>query len=294
MSDFLTFGINGALTGLLYALIALGFVVIYRSSRVFNMAQGELVVLGGFLVWWMVMAAELPLWAGIPLAFAAAAGAGALIERLFFTRLVGESLFSMVMMTIALLILIRGVILMVWGPQVRPFPIIFPLQPIMVGEVLITRSLLFGGVVTVAVALGLSWFFNHTRPGLRMTAVAEDHQIALSLGISVKRSIAVAWILGAVLSTLGAMVFLSGRSLGFLASDIGFAALPVALLAGLESVAGLLLAGVIVGVAQGLAAGYLDPLIGGGVSTVFPSIVMLAILFLRPTGLFGWRVIERV
>jgi branched-chain amino acid transport system permease protein len=90
------------------------------------------------------------------------------------------------------------------------------------------------------------------------------------------------------------MVFLSGRSLGFLASDIGFAALPVALLAGLESVAGLLLAGVIVGVAQGLAAGYLDPLIGGGVSTGFPSSVMLAILFLRPTGLFGWRVIERV
>ncbi len=111
-------------------------------------------------------------------------------------------------------------------------------------------------------AVGLSWFFNRTRTGLTMTAVAEDHQVALSMGISVKRSIAFAWVLGCLLSTLGAVIFLSGKSLNFLASEIGFAALPVALLAGLESIGGLLLAGVIVGVIQGLATAYLDPLGG--------------------------------
>ncbi len=294
MIDFLNYLINGALIGLLYALIAMGFVVIYRASKVFNFAQGELVIFGGFVVWWMVLSMGLPLIVGLPLAFVVAALFGLLIERIFFSRLVGESVFAMVMVTIGLLILIRGLILVLFGAQVRPFPIIFPLQPVIFGDILIPRSLLFGAAITIAVGLGLSWFFNRTRPGLRMTAVAEDHQVSLAMGISVKRSIAFAWILGSVLSTLGAIIFLSGKSLNFLASDIGLAALPVALLAGFESIAGVLLAGLIVGIIQGLVTAYVDPLVGGAVGAVFPFIIMLIILFVRPTGMFGWKTIERV
>ncbi|WP_298361969.1 branched-chain amino acid ABC transporter permease [uncultured Bradyrhizobium sp.] len=294
MIDFVNYFINGALVGLLYALIAMGFVVIYRASKVFNFAQGELVVFGGFIVWWMVASLGLPLSIGLPLAFVAAALFGLLVERVFFSRLAGESVFAMVMVTIGLLILIRGLILVLFGPQVRPFPIIFPLQPVIIGDILIPRSLLIGGVITVIVGFGLSWFFNRTRAGLRMTAVAEDHQVALSMGISVKRSIAFAWTLGAVLSTLGAVIFLSGKSLNFLASDIGLAALPVALLAGFEAIAGVLLAGLIVGIIQGLVTAYLDPIVGGAIGTVFPFIIMLLILFIRPTGMFGWKTIERV
>lgn len=292
--DFVNYAINGALLGLLYALIAMGFVVIYRASKVFNFAQGELVVLGGFLQWWMVVSIGLPMIVGIPLAFVLAGVVGLLIERVFFARLVGESVFAMVMVTIGLLVLLRGVVLLAFGPQVRPFPIVFPLQPLVIGELMIPTNLLWGGVLTVLAAIGMSWFFNRTRTGLTMTAVAEDHQVALSMGISVKRSIAFAWVLGCVLSTLGAVVYLSGKSLNFLASDIGFAALPVALLAGLESIGGLLLAGVIVGVIQGLATAYLDPLVGGAVGSVLPFVIMLLILLVRPTGLFGWRTIERV
>lgn len=292
MIDFVNYLINGALVGLLYALIAMGFVVIYRASKVFNFAQGELVVFGG--VWWMVASLGLPLIIGIPLAFVAAALFGLLIERIFFSRLAGESVFAMVMVTIGLLILIRGLILVLFGAQVRPFPIIFPLQPVIIGDILIPRSLLIGGILTVIVGFGLSWFFNRTRPGLRMTAVAEDHQVALSMGISVKRSIAFAWILGSLLSTLGAVIFLSGKSLNFLASDIGLAALPVALLAGFEAIAGVLLAGLIVGIIQGLVTAYLDPIVGGAIGAVFPFIIMLIILFIRPTGMFGWKTIERI
>lgn len=294
MSEFLNYTINGALVGLLYALIAMGFVVIYRASKVFNFAQGELVVFGGFVVWWLVVSIGLPFWVGIPLAFAVAAAFGYAIERIFFSRLVGESVFAMVMVTIGLLILLRGVILLLFGPQVRPFPIIFPLEPIIIGDILIPRSLFYGGLITVIVGLGLSWFFNRTRLGLRMTAVAEDHQVAVSLGISVRRSVAFAWILGSVLSTLGAIIFLSGKSLSFLASDIGLAALPVALLAGFESIGGVLLAGLIVGIIQGLVTAYFDPVIGGSVGSVFPFVIMLVILFIRPTGMFGWKTIERV
>jgi branched-chain amino acid transport system permease protein len=294
MIDFVNYLINGALVGLLYALVAMGFVVIYRASKVFNFAQGELVVFGGFLVWWMVVSQGLPLWLGIPLAFVAAAVFGLLIERLFFSRLVGESIFSMVMVTIGLLILIRGLILVLFGAQVQPFPIVFPLAPIIIGDVLVSRSLFFGGVLTIGLGLGLSWFFNRTRAGLRMTAVAEDHQIAMSMGISVRRSLIFAWVLGSVLSAFAAIVYLSGKSINLLTSEIGMAALPVALLAGLESIGGLLLAGVLVGVVQGLATAYLDPLVGGAVGSVLPFVIMLLVLFIRPTGMFGWRTIERV
>lgn len=292
--DFLNYLINGALVGLLYALIAMGFVVIYRASKVFNMAQGELVVFGGFMVWWMIAQAGLPPWLGLPFAFVAAILFGLAIERIFFSRLAGESVFAMVMVTIGLLILIRGLILVLFGPAVRPFPIVFPLKPIIFGDILIPRSLLFGGLITIVVGLGLSWFFNRTRTGLRMTAVAEDHEVALSMGISVKRSIAFAWALGSALSTIGAVIYLSGKSLNFLASDIGLSALPVALLAGFESIAGVLLAGLIVGTIQGLVTAYVDPVVGGAVGSVFPFLIMLAILFIRPTGMFGWKNIQRV
>ncbi len=294
MIDFLNYLINGALSGLLYALIAMGFVVIYRASKVFNFAQGELVIFGGYMVWWTILQMGLPLWVGVPIAFASSALFGFMIERIFFARLVGESVFSMVMVTIGLLILIRGVVLVLFGPQVRAFPIIFPLEPIIIGDLIISRSMLYGGILTIVIGLGLSWFFNRTRAGLTMTAVAEDHQVAMSMGISVQRSIAFAWVLGAVLSTLGAMVHLSGRSISMMSSDIGLAALPVALLAGLESLAGLLLAGVLVGVIQGLASAYLDPLVGGALGSVFPFIIMLMVLLIRPTGMFGWKTIERV
>lgn len=292
--DFLNYLVSGALVGLLYALIAMGFVVIYRASRVFNFAQGELVVFGGFLVWWMVLQLQLPVYLGLPLAFGAAAVFGLLIERVFFARLVGESVFAMVMVTLGLLILLRGLILVLFGAEVRPFPIVFPLEPIFIGEVMIPRSLGYGGVITVATGLALSWFFNRTRAGLRMTAVAEDHQVALSMGIPVRRSVAFAWMLGAVLSTAGAVIYLSGKSINLLTADIGMTALPVALLAGLESIAGLLLAGLLVGIVQGLATAYLDPIVGGAVGSVLPFVIMLGVLFVRPTGLFGWKTIERV
>lgn len=295
MSDLISYVINGALTGLLYSLVAMGFVVIYRASRVFNFAQGEFVVIGAFLVWWFTLDLGLPTWLGVLLALLSAGAFGLLIERVFFRRLIGESVFSMVMVTIALLILLRGVVLVVWGPQVRPFPRVFPSENIVImGDVFIQQPLLYGGVITILLALGMGWFFTNTRRGLMMSAVAEDHQIALSMGISVRRSVALAWVLGTLLSAVGAMVFLSGKSLTFLASDIGLAALPVALLAGVESVTGLIPAGLIVGVSAGLAELYLDPLIGGSVSSVFPYLILLLVLFIRPTGLFGWKTIERV
>lgn len=292
--EFINYTINGALLGLLYALVAMGFVVIYRASKVFNMAIGEMIVLGAFLLWWAIQSRGMHPALGIAVALGISVLIGLAIERLLFRRLIGESVFSMIMVTIGLLILMRGLVLVIWGPQERPFPAIFPLTPIFLGEMIIPRSLAIGGLIAVLAAVALHWFFNRSRTGLAMAAVAEDHQIALAMGISVRRSIAFAWALGGVLSVITSMVYLSGKSLTFLSSEIGFAALPVALLAGLESIGGLLLAGIIVGVVQGLTAAYIDPLIGGNAAAVVPYIFMLVVLVVRPTGMFGWKRIERV
>ncbi len=294
MSNLITYVVNGALTGLLYALIAMSFVIIYRSARVFNFAQGEIVVVGAFLVWTFMSAMDLPVWLSVPLALLASMLLGVLIERVVLRPLVGEELFAFVMVTIGLLIFIRGVVLVAWGPEVRFFPAVLPMAAVKVGDLVFDRALVIGGALTLVVAAVASWFFNRTQLGLEMTAVAEDHQIALSLGISVKRSIAAAWGISGLLSTVAAIIFLNGKGMTFLASDIGFAALPVALLAGLESIGGVILGGLIVGVAVGLAAYFLDPVFQGGVAAVFPFVIMILILLIRPTGLFGWKTIERI
>lgn len=294
MMDFVNYLLNGVLQGQLYALLALGFIVIYRASKVFNFAQGELMMLGAYAVWTLTLGAGLPPWVGIPLAFVCAVIFGWVVERLFFERLVGESVFSMVMVTIGLVILIRGLVLMVWGAADRPFPVLLPAAPIIVGELILPTSLVIGALLTLILTVGLSYFFNRTRFGLTLTAVAEEPTIALSLGISVRRAVTLAWMMGTAIATVGAIVFLSGRSLTVQTADVALAALPVALLAGLESIGGLILAGAIVGVVQALVAAYIDPRIGGSASSIVPFVFMLVILLVRPTGLFGWRHIERV
>lgn len=292
--DFLNYVISGVLIGQLYALLALGFVVIYRASKVFNFAQGELMLTGAFTVWTLTLGAGLPGLLGVALAFVAAFAYGFVVERLFFSRLIGESVFSMVMVTIGLVILIRGLILVVWGPMDRQFPVLLPAQPIILGELILPAPLTLGAAFTLVLAGALWWFFNRSRFGLTLTAVAEDPPTAISMGISVKRATTLAWMMGAAIATLGAIVYLNGRSLTLVSAEIGLAALPVALFAGLESIFGLLLAGAVMGVLQSLVGAYVDPVIGGSASSIVPYVFMLLMLFIRPTGMFGWRTIERV
>ena len=294
MISLLSHVINGALIGLLFALIAMGFVIIYRSARVFNFAQGEVVVVGAFFFWSFAQYWGLPLWLSLVLAFAVSLVLGLLIERIILRPLVGEELFALVMVTIGLLVFIRGAVLVIWSADVHFIPAVFPTAGIKVGPLMLDRGLVYGGGMTILIAVLFSWFFNHTRMGMEMTAVAEDHQIALSLGLKVKWSIAAAWAISGVLCTLAAIIFVSGKGMTFMVGDIGLAALPVALLAGLESVGGLILAGLLIGLSMGLAEYFLDPVFEGGVGAVFPFVIMIIVLLIRPSGLFGWKTIERI
>jgi branched-chain amino acid transport system permease protein len=251
-------------------------------------------LLGALFIWTFTLGVKLPWGIGVPIALICCVGMALILERALFRPLIGESPFTVFMASIALLILLRGVAQLVWGAETRPFPPILPSGAWSIGPFLVTKRLLIGAVLTVSLVELLHWFFMHTRQGLRLAAVAEDHYTALSLGVSVRQAVAVAWIMGAVLSAVGSIVLLSDQIVSLNAAGIGLRALPIALLGGMESVRGALLAGAIIGVGEALASVYVDPFSKGVSSQILPYVIMIGVLLFRPQGLFGWKVIERL
>lgn len=294
MNDFLQTVFSGVLTGLVYSVIAVAFVVVYRASQILNFAQGMVLAIGGYLVAWLALSSPLPLWLAIIVAFAISALMGLAIERFLFRRLIGEPLFSLVMVTLGLYVVLAGVSMMIWGPEYRPFPELFPKEILQIGPFQFPQSLFWGGFIAVVVIIALVLFFERTKWGLRMSAVAEGQQVAQAMGISVEQSIAVAWALSGVISTLAAIILLSGRTMSVGVGDVGMRALPIALLGGLESVRGVIPAGLIVGIAGAVSAFYLDSITSGGIAEIVPFVIMVIIVAIRPSGLFGWKTIERV
>jgi branched-chain amino acid transport system permease protein len=299
MTDLIQILIEGALVGLVYGLVAISFVVIYRASKIINLAQGEVLVVGAFLLWTFTEGAAgagypIPLPVALLLTLAGCVAFGWTIERTVFRPLIGQSAFTIFMAGVALLILLRGLAQLIWGAKSRSAPAILPEGAIDIGPYLVNTRLLIGAVFTIVLTQALHLFFTRSRLGLRLAAVAEDHTTAHSLGVSVRQAIAVAWIMGTVVATAAAVVLLSGSILSLEVAVIGFKALPVALLGGLESIRGAPLAGLIIGIFEALASAYLDPVTNGAASGLLPYLVMIAVLLIRPYGLFGWRRIERL
>ena len=292
--DLAQYTFEGILKGLLFAVVAIAFIVVYRSGRILNLAQGEILIFMAYVIWTFFSLVTFPFWIALLSSFCVAVVLGVVIERVVFRPLIGQPIWAIIMVSIGLMILIQGIVQVSWGGTERPFPTIFPEHPVKIGQLIFTSSIFWGGIISLVIVFGLTMVFNRTRWGLKLTAVAEEHQVAQSMGISVKKSIAIAWVIGCALSTFAAIVFLNGQTLTFTAAVIGLHALPVVLLAGLESISGAVVAGIIVGVGEAWAAAYLDPYTDGASSQAFPYILMLIVLLIRPQGLFGWKIIERV
>ena len=283
----------GVTTGAIYAAVAVGFNVIYRSGRVFNIAQGELLMLATFMMMSLITLGVAP-WAALALTAAGMALIGLGIERIVLHKLVGQSEMALFMATLGLLLVLNGLGHIIFGAEPRLFPDIFGTERWRILGVTMKVSAIIGTGLIVIVVLGLAWFFRSTRAGLLMTAVAESHQIARSLGVDVRRSIAISWAVAGVVSALAAAAFMGGRNVSPDVASIAFVALPVVLLAGLETIGGVLIGGIIVGIGQAAAARWLDPYTEGGASLLFPFALMLVLLLIRPHGLFGWKQIERI
>lgn len=295
MEFFLNLVASGIVVGALYALLALGFVLIYKASGVINLAQGEMVLLGAYIGLTLTGGLGLPFLPALLLALVLAAVVGVLIERAVLRPFIGEPVIAVIMVTLGLGIVLRALMHMVWGTQLRSFQGVFSPEPIVVGPVRLSEVWLWSLGAAGVLLVVLSLFFRRSLLGIAMRAVADDEQAALSMGIRVDRVLAATWAVAAIVSTVGGTLLGSIAGVSPLITGFGLKVLPVAILGGLDSVPGAVVGGLIMGVLENLAGGYLDPLVrGGGVKDVAPFVALLLILLLRPYGLFGKERIERV
>lgn len=293
ISFLLELSINGALVGLMYSMVALGIVLVFKSSGIANLAQGALALVGGYVTWAFVVLAGLPLWAGIPASLVVMFFFGRGIERVALRRMVGQPVIMVIMLTLGLEILIRGLAPAIFGTELKRLSLGLGEAPLILGGILINRSYLVSGVAAL-VLIGLAMRFFGTRLGVVLRAVSDDHAASWSVGIAVERAIGLSWGLAGVAAASAGILWGSVQGVDWTLSLLLIKGLAVAILGGLDSLPGVLLAGIMVGILESVIPGYLDPLVGGGSRDVVASLVILATVIVRPHGLFGREDIERV
>jgi branched-chain amino acid transport system permease protein len=284
--------IIGVATGSIYGLIALGFTLVYKATKVFNFAQGDLMMLGAYmLVSTSSHALGLPAGLAIALAIASAIPIGLLFQLFFARPLIGQPFLPVVMATIGASLIIQAVIQMNWGLVDQPYHSQFPQQVFDVGGVRVSSfDLITIGVAAACVAL-FALFFRLTSIGLQMRAAADHNEGAVLSGINIHRVSLVAWGIGTVLAFVAGIILANGQgAVTFSLSGLGLLAFPAVVIGGLESIPGAVVGGIIVGILQALIGGYYDPLAQD--SLVYAA--LLVMLLVKPTGLFGQREIQRV
>ena len=285
---------NGVLIGLMYSLIALGFVLVYKATDAVNFAQGEFVMIAGFVAVGALTVLGIPLWLSILAALIGMVAFGFALERVMLRKLIGRPVIAIVMATIGLAAILRGL-----GPfgifqGTRPLPLPLSDEPFVVGPLFIPPIQLVGGLVSLAFLAGFGYFFLKSRKGIAMRAVADNQQVALAMGINVERYFGIAWAMTGVVSALGGVLWGNMLGVDINLALVGFKVFPVVILGGLDSIPGAIIGGLIVGVVENVAAGYVDPYVGGGTKDFAPYVLMILALMIRPYGIFGKRIIERV
>jgi branched-chain amino acid transport system permease protein len=295
MTFFLQLVLTGFALGMIYALIAIGFVIILKCSEVFNIAQGHFVLIGGYLGYTFLVPLGLPIWAALGMAIATAIIMGLAIERLILRPLLGEPVLAVVMVTIALSTILGGVATLLWGAEYKAYHGLLPTITLKIGTISIPSESLIGLIVSVICVVLLMLLFRYTKIGLAMRATAEDLAVVQSVGIKATTVYAVSWVIACVVGVIGGILLggVSGANMEL--AEVGLKAFAVVLLGGVNSIGGAIVGGIILGMSENVAAGYLDPLLpGGGLAKVFPFIVMIIVLIFRPYGLFGLTRIERI
>lgn len=285
--------INGALVGLMYALVASGIVLVYKSSGVVNLAQGGFVMAGAYLVWAYIARLGLGLIPGILAAAASMGALGWLTERLALRRMIGQPVIMILMLTFGLEVVLRGAVPGTLGADTKPMPIPISQAPVWLGDILVNRTYILGAAVAVVMVALLALFFR-TRAGIAMRAVSDDHLAAWAVGIPVERTVALSWAVSGAVAAVTGVLWGAVQGVDWSLSLLLIKALSVAVLGGLDSLSGVVLAGLIVGVFESVISGYVDPFVGGGTREVVAAVVIFLTVLIRPYGLFGREVIERV
>ena len=283
--------VNGFIVGTLYGVVAMSFVLIYKATQVVNFAQGEFLLIGAWVCWWLLTKYQLPFYVGMPITLVFMFAFGVVVLR----PLIGEPIISVIMVTIGLSTVFQALMKWIFGTNLQPFPQVFATPTVSIAGLQIQSVYLLSLVVSLAMMAGMAWFFRATKHGLAMRATAFDQQVAQSLGISVENVFAMAWAISAVVSAVAGVVVavVNGVSAGL--SAYGIKVFPAAILGGLDSIAGAVVGGVIIGLLENLAH-FVDSqyLHWGNLYEIAPFYVLIIILMIKPYGLFGTRDIERV
>jgi branched-chain amino acid transport system permease protein len=285
---------NGILIGLMYALIALGFVLVYKATDAVNFAQGEFVMISGLVVAAALDVWGAPLWVAVVLGLGSMVAFGFLLERVMLRRLIGRPVIAVVMATIGLASILRGVGPSTLGAGTRTLPLPIPDEPIVLGPLFIPPIQLLGAAVSLLFLGGFGWFFLKSRKGIAMRAIADNQQVAMAMGINVERYFGLAWAMTGIVSALGGIIWGNLLGVDINLSLVGLKVFPVVILGGLDSIPGAVIGGLIVGLVENVTAGYVDPYVGGGTKDFAPYVLMILALMIRPYGIFGKKIIERI
>lgn len=292
---FLQLLVNGVIVGTLYGVVAMCFVLIYKASQVVNFAQGEFLLIGGWVCWWLLTTYQLPFLWGFLLSLVFMMVFGVLLQVVVLRPMIGEPIISVIMVTIGLSIFFQAVMKWIFGVFVQPFPPIFATESLDILGLQVQTVYVMSLGISLAIVVLFAWFFKYSRIGLAMRATAFDQQAAQSLGISIKQMFALSWAISAMVSAVAGVVVGVVNGVSPALSVFGIKVFPAVILGGLDSIVGALVGGLIIGVLENMAefvdARYLN---WGSLYTVAPFYVLVVILMIRPYGLFGTRDIERV
>lgn len=287
--------LNGLIVGALYGVVAMSFVLIYKASQVVNFAQGEFLLVGAWVCWWLLTTWPIPFWAGFLVTLAFMTAFGMLLQVIVLRPLIGEPVISVIMATVGLSIFFQALMKWIFGVFAQPFPPIFAVERVRVLGLEVQSVYLASLGVSALIMLGFWWFFTYSKHGLAMRATAFDQQVAQSLGVSVPRVFAMSWAISAVVSAVAGVVVGVVNGVSSALSFYGIKVFPAVILGGLDSIVGAVLGGLIVGVLENLAQ-YVDAewLNWGNMYQIAPFYALILILLIKPYGLFGTRNIERV
>jgi len=287
--------VNGVIVGALYGVVAMSFVLIYKASRVVNFAQGEFLLIGAWVCWWLLTRWQLPFWIGFPVTLAFMLIFGVVLQIVVLRPMIGEPIISVIMVTIGLSIVFQAAMKWMFGVFAKPFPPIFATPHVNLFGLEIQTVYVVSLVISLMIMAGFGLFFQYTRLGLAMRATAFDQQVAQSLGISVRHMFAMSWAISAMVSAVAGVTVGVVNGVSSALSYFGIKVFPAVILGGLDSVVGAVVGGLLVGVLENVAH-YLDSqwLHWGNMYEIAPFYVLIIILMIKPYGLFGTKDIERV
>ena len=287
--------VNGVIIGTLYGVVAMCFVLIYKSTQIVNFAQGEFLLIGAWVCWWLLTSMNVPFWLGFPLTLVFMTVFGILLQVLVLRPMIGEPIISVIMVTIGLSIFFQAMMKWMFGVWTAPFPEVFASKSMNVLGLNVQTPYIMSMLISLVIMAGFAWFFKFSRMGLAMRATAFNQQVAQSLGISVKTVFAAAWAISAVVSALAGVVVGMVNGVSQALSFFGIKVFPAVILGGLDSIVGAILGGLIIGVLENLAE-FVDSqyLNWGNLYTVAPFYALIVILMIKPYGLFGTKQIERI